>query len=150
MRRSLSRAAAIVVLSLSAMLAVTAIGSSANARTLRRVQMVHMMNRARVDHGSARLSASRRLVHSAKQHSRSMASRGYIFHTRSLSTTLRGMSWRVAGENVGSGGSVDSLFKAFMHSSEHRRNILRSNFRHVGVGMVRSGDYLWVTIIFYG
>ena len=79
-----------------------------------------------------------------------MASKGYIFHTRSLSTYLRGMSWRVAGENVGAGDSVDSLFKAFMHSSEHRRNILRSNFRHVGVGMVRSGGYLWVTIILYG
>jgi|ERR1051326_1005596 len=149
MGRSRTKAAAIVVLALCAILAVTAIGS-ANARTLRRVQMLHKMNSARVDHGAARLSMSRRLVHSAKHHSRSMASRGYIFHTRSLSTYLRGMSWRIAGENVGAGDSVDSLYKAFMHSSEHRRNILRSSFHHVGVGMVRRGGYLWVTVIFYG
>jgi uncharacterized protein YkwD len=149
MGRSRSWAAAVVVLVLCATLAVAAIGS-ANARTLRRVQMLHKMNSARIDHGTRRLSMSKRLVHSAKQHSRSMASKGYIFHTRSLSDTLRGMTWRIAGENVGSGDSVDSLFKAFMHSTEHRRNILRSSFRHTGVGMVRRGGYLWVTIIFYG
>jgi uncharacterized protein YkwD len=79
-----------------------------------------------------------------------MAKRGYIYHTRSLASRLRSVRWSIAGENVGAGGDTDSLFQAFMQSAPHRRNILRGSFSHVGIGMVRRGDYLWVTMVFYG
>jgi uncharacterized protein YkwD len=46
--------------------------------------------------------------------------------------------WR-AGENiawgVGSYGSVRSIFRAWMHSSDHRENILSHGFDHFGVGL---------------
>jgi uncharacterized protein YkwD len=48
------------------------------------------------------------------------------------------------------GGSLDGLESAFMQSKDHRENILRRQFDHMAVGIVRDGDTLWVTVIFYG
>ena len=56
--------------------------------------------------------------------------------------------WRVLGENVGFGGDVRSLHKAFMESPAHRDNILFDRYRHVGVGVKRSGGLMWVTVVF--
>jgi uncharacterized protein YkwD len=37
-----------------------------------------------------------------------------------------------------------------MHSAGHRANILKRGFRRVGVGAVKAGGCMWVTVIFYG
>jgi uncharacterized protein YkwD len=37
-----------------------------------------------------------------------------------------------------------------MRSKPHRRNILRSRFEHVAIGIVHTDDSFWVTVIFYG
>ena len=60
------------------------------------------------------------------------------------------MRWSIGGENVGVGGSLESLQRAFMASKLHRQNILRKTFDHVAVGIVRQDDALWITVIFYG
>ena len=150
MARSLSRIGKILALSLVASVVVGALAPSAEAKLLRREQMLQLMNDKRVTRDVGRLDLSLRLTRIARAHSREMAAEGEIFHTASLSRTLSYATWTVAGENVGAGGGVDSLFEAFMSSAPHRRNILRKGFEHVGIGMVKSGDFLWVTMIFYG
>jgi uncharacterized protein YkwD len=51
---------------------------------------------------------------------------------------LRARCWR-AGENIAWGvgpyGSVRAIFRAWMHSSGHRRNILSRGFDQLGVGL---------------
>ena len=150
MKRSSSRIASILVLALAATIALGLVGIPAHAGTLRRVQMLRMMNGARSDHDVARLKLEDGLVHTARRHSEAMAAKGYIFHTASLASKLRKVTWRIAGENVGAGGTVEDLFNAFMASDGHRRNILRSSFKHVGIGMVKRDGFLWVTLMFYG
>lgn len=59
-----------------------------------------------------------------------------------------GTGWSKVGENVGRGGSVDSLHKAFMESAGHRENILDPAWTHVGVGTVYANDRLYVTVVF--
>ena len=86
----------------------------------------------------------------ADEHSRQMASAGQIFHTASLGSKLTFVSWSVAGENVGAGGSMRALFDAFMKSDVHRDNILGRGFRRVGIGVYAHDGYLWVTLIFVG
>jgi uncharacterized protein YkwD len=38
-----------------------------------------------------------------------------------------------------------------MHSTDHRRNILRKTFDHTAIGVIKDADgHFWVTVIFYG
>ena len=148
MRRS--RIGTIVIVSLAALVVFGGLSADASGRTLRRDEVLRMINRTRVAHGLHRVDAQRFLTRSARRHSRDMAKKGYIFHTVSLATDLRRVSWTIAGENVGAGHDTRTLFRAFMRSAPHRHNILRSSFHHVGVGLVRADGFLWATLIFYG
>lgn len=58
--------------------------------------------------------------------------------------------WRVYGENVGVGSTddPDGLFDAYMHSPEHRANILNRDYRYVGVAVVFTGSRSWNTFDF--
>jgi len=145
-----TRIGSILALSLVATLALGAMAPNAGARTLRRDHLLELMNARREHRNVGDLTISPRLSRYAKTHSRKMAKRGYIFHTRSLSSRLRSVRWSIAGENVGAGGDLETLFQAFMDSAPHRRNILRGSFKHVGLGLFsRNGD-LWITMDFYG
>ncbi len=81
-----------------------------------------------------------------------MAQKGYLFHTDSdaLIHALQRYDWSIGGENVGVGSTLDRLQSAFMHSKEHRQNIMRKRFDHAAIGVVHSAGRLWVTVIFYG
>jgi uncharacterized protein YkwD len=45
---------------------------------------------------------------------------------------------------------MKSLHLAFMDSAPHRRNILYRAYKYVGIGVVRSGGRMWVTVLFMG
>ena len=77
-----------------------------------------------------------------------MAKTNTLFHTANLGGKLK--HWSVWGENVGCGWSVRQLFKAWMNSAEHRANILKKKFRHVGIGLYWKGGTLWATADFWG
>lgn len=127
--------------------------SRAETRFGRRLYMVSLTNTDRQDHQRAALDLNRRISRYAKHHSEQMAATGYIYHSDSntLRRILAPYHWSIGGENVGVGGSLNSLESAFMHSKEHRENILRSTFDHMAVGLYRDDDgRLWVTVIFYG
>lgn len=122
------------------------------AKTLGRVQMLSLTNQAREQKHKSDLALNNKLSHFAKKHSRAMAKMGYLFHTDSdvLIKALQGYDWSIGGENVGVGSTLDGLQSAFMHSKEHRQNILRKQFDHAAIGVFHSDGQLWVTVIFYG
>lgn len=84
----------------------------------------------------------------ARKHTKEMVRADSLHHTPSEVLGRRVTNWRVLGENVGVGGSVDSLQRAFMTSPAHRDNVLYPSFKHVGIGVIRRPDRLWVTVIF--
>ena len=59
-------------------------------------------------------------------------------------------TWRSWGENVGYAGSVDQVHGMLMQSAGHRANILAPGYSQVGIGVVRSGGTVWVTMDFVG
>lgn len=74
-----------------------------------------------------------------------MAESGGLAHSN-VSSLLS--SWSSAGENVGVGGSVGSIFDALAASSGHRNNML-GNFTHMGVGVYQDADgSLWTAHVF--
>ncbi|HEV8681953.1 MAG TPA: CAP domain-containing protein [Actinomycetota bacterium] len=114
----------------------------------RELQYRHNHARTSRDIRYLRISASLSLK--AERHSQRMANSGYIYHSPCLSCHFSSYSWSVGGENVGVGASMKSLHLAFMDSAPHRRNILYRAYKYVGIGVVRSGGRMWVTVLFMG
>lgn len=83
----------------------------------------------------------------AHRHSEEMAAKQSLYHNKNLGTEVTG--WQVVGENVGDGGSVDSIHTAFMNSPEHRSNILATDYTQIGIGTVTDANgVIWVTEVF--
>jgi uncharacterized protein YkwD len=114
-------------------------------------QLRRMINHERIEASLARLSVGHRLTRVARQHSVEMSGTSRLYHNPELATDLRTVPFRIAGENVGVGGSIEVLHQAFMDSPPHRHNVLRQSFEKVGIGVVYGADgRLWVTVVFFG
>jgi uncharacterized protein YkwD len=150
MRVGLVKATKVLGLTLALSVVLGAVAPSAHAIWTPRRDMLGWMNTARSNRGTVALDRGWRLRELADDHSRQMANAGRIFHTASLGSKLTFVSWRVAGENVGAGGSMRALFDAFMKSDPHRDNILGRSYRRVGIGVYAHDGFLWVTLIFVG
>lgn len=153
-RSTCRRLEGLLALLMSAMVFLGTIGGAAvgEERIGPRRQMLALTNHDRANHDRAALSFAERLARYAKSHSQAMANRGYIYHSTAnqLLSALEGYNWQLGGENVGVGGSLESLEDAFMASTDHRKNILRRVYDHAAVGIVRQDDRIWITVIFYG
>jgi hypothetical protein len=106
-----------------------------------------LINESRGANGLPGLGVDGNLVVNARSHSGTMASQGTIFHNGALASQVPG-GWAALGENVGVGGSVDSLHGAFMNSPGHRANVL-GDYDRMGVGIVMSGSTTFVTEVFW-
>lgn len=106
------------------------------------------INLARSATGRAKLSLDPELSRAARKHTFEMVRKDLLHHTSEANLRRRVTNWSTLGENVGVGGTVDSLHAAFMASPAHKDNILYKSFRHVGVGVVERNGRMWVTVIF--
>ena len=107
---------------------------------------VSKINELRAGKGLAPLQVNANLVAKARAWSAVMADAGKIWH----STLSDGVTadWRKLGENVGMGGSVDGLHRAFVNSPYHYENLVDPSFGHVGIGIVMNGNTIFVTEVF--
>jgi uncharacterized protein YkwD len=141
------RASRVVVLALVAV----SLSAGPAAGTSDREQTLHeLINQARTSKGLGELRLSDRLSKIARAHSADMANGGKVLYHSCLTCRLDSWDWSIAGENVGTAGTVGRVHRLFMESPSHRANILRGPFRTVGVGIVEKGGRLWITEIFLG
>ncbi|MGH2807730.1 MAG: CAP domain-containing protein [Actinomycetota bacterium] len=110
--------------------------------------MATKVNEARTEHGRRRVELDPELSRVARHHSYEMIERRDVYHTPEKTLGRRVTRWRVLGENVGRGHSIDSLHKAFMNSQTHRDIILRPTFTYFGVGAIEQGGNVWITVLF--
>ena len=113
-------------------------------------KFARLTNDAREAAGVRRLHLDPELSRVAKKHAHEMADKNLLYHTPTRKLKRRVTKWEILGENVGRGGSVDSLPDAFLRSPAHLQNILYSRFRYLGVGVVKKNGSLWVTVVFEG
>jgi uncharacterized protein YkwD len=100
--------------------------------------------------GARPLKADALLARAARSHSRDMVARHYFGHTSpggsSLKSRVERTGWTrrridwVLAENlawgVGSRAAPTAIVSAWMHSPPHRANLLRSDLRLAGFGVV--------------
>ena len=142
------------VLALVAGLLLTLVPTPAQAldsRSTKRIrnQIENRINQARENNGLEPLQANKRMRRFAKDHSAYMASREELVHdslTRIRVEVVRGATgW---GENVGRTNNAQgakTVHGLFMNSPLHRQNILDLRYTHMGVGVVKSGGFIYVT-----
>jgi uncharacterized protein YkwD len=117
--------------------------------------MLARHNQVRKKHGLKALCVNPTLTQAARAHSQEMLDKDYASHNSFNGETVKqrlarfgyttsGYSYYALGENIawgcGSSGSPDHIFHWWMHSRDHRHNILNKKFREVGIG-VRTGTF---------
>lgn len=130
-------------------------------------QVLDQINTARAGSGLSPLTMSTGLVASATKHTRLMAGGCGMSHQCPAEAGLgarisaEGVSWMSVGENVGYGGPVArtdaaivamgrrltaSMLAETPPNDGHRRNILSSSFRHVGICLFQdTAGTVWMT-----
>lgn len=110
-------------------------------------EVVTLTNNERAKHGLQPLKVDLKLSEVARTKSSDMKSNGYFSHTSPTygspfeMMNQFGIQYRAAGENIAKGQrSPQEVVNAWMNSEGHRKNILSSNFTHIGVGHVE-GNY---------
>jgi uncharacterized protein YkwD len=114
-------------------------------------QLVELINQERVREGLQPLVVDERLTHAARKHTAQMVKNKALSHqfddepslqVRCADENLR--SDRLA-ENVALEMDVAGGHAILMNSPPHRANILSPKFNAVGIGVMHSGDLVYVT-----
>ena len=116
-------------------------------------QVLALINQNRRRYGCDSLSLDRRLIDAANEHAADMARRDYFAHESPNGdgpgdrVSGAGYNWRRYGENIARG--VDSAYEVvdgWMHSPEHRHNIMDCRLDQMGIGLAidRDHDVYWV------
>jgi hypothetical protein len=136
MRRSsvafLLTAAAALLFALS----IALLPSSARAQSSsEEAQFVSLINQLRASKGLAAFVVDGPLSATACTWTDHMVAADTLSHDPALATEVASVEpkWSKAGENVGVGGDVTSLFNAFVASPGHYRNLVDPAFDHLGV-----------------
>jgi uncharacterized protein YkwD len=124
--------------------------------------MLRIINADREAHGLGPLLVDGRTAQVALGHSVDMATSQYLSHSgRDGSSPFArmdraGISYHLAGENIGydagtaRSAMLHAIEAAMLRSPEHRANLLRVSFTHVGIGVAWRGGALYITEDFTG
>ncbi len=135
-------------IALLASLATVSLGLSAGADSASEAGFLAKINASRSANGLAPLSVDGGLRNHARVHTQDMMDAGNIYHSTSAELkAAAGSGWSKLGENVGRGGTVDSLHTAFMNSAGHKANIL-GDYNYAGIGTGTLEGVLYVTVVF--
>lgn len=106
---------------------------------------LELHNETRRKHRLKPLCVDPALSRAARAHSESMIEGGYFSHASKDGQTpggrlkRSGYDWETYGENIawgsGSYSKPESIFKRWMKSPGHRKNVLEKSFREVGIGI---------------
>lgn len=103
------------------------------------------INAARAANGLGPLTVDTNMRAAARDWAVWMAENDTLQHASNIVTGAPS-NWTKVGENVGKGGSVSSVWNAFMASPGHAANVLDPLYTRVGVGMVWADNgVLWTT-----
>lgn len=127
------------------------------------VEILWLLNKERADLGLEPLLLDPKLSALAKEHSEDMAQKDYLAHRdkngcnltcRITEAEYAALAWAeniVFLENeylLTTKAEAREMMESWMGSGGHRKNIENSEYTHVGIGVARSGDRVYVTTDF--
>lgn len=109
-------------------------------------RLLDLTNQVRAAQGLPGLTIDSQLTSVAQAWAAELASRGVISHNPSVRSQVTG--WKVLGENVGVGGTVDAVHAGFVASPTHYANLVDTAYTKVGFGIVRPDARIFVVEVF--
>lgn len=109
-------------------------------------KLVNLINAERSERGLGALEVHPDLVDGADMQATANANAGDLSHNNNLGALTEG--WKMLGENVGVGSSVEKIHAAFMGSADHKANVLNGDYDHVGVAVISKDGKLWAAEVF--
>ena len=112
-------------------------------------QLFALANQARAADGAGSLQWDPDLAEAALKHCRRMAVEGPIAHRYggepdvTTRAAQAGAHFSLIEENVAVGPTAAEIHNAWMHSSDHRRNLLNPNVDRVGIALVAANGVLY-------
>lgn len=109
--------------------------------------MFELVNKERVSKGIKELVFDGELMDVGRNHCKDMFERGYFSHYALEGTSAfdrmdqAGIVYNAAGENLALSPNTDIAMQGLMNSPGHKANILSTDFRRVGVGVIDGGIY---------
>ena len=125
--------------------------STSPSATSDEAEFLRLLNDERVNGGLAALDSDSGLAPTSRAWSQHMSDVNVLEHDPNLASVAEMVepAWRSVGENVGVGYTVQSLHDAFMASTGHRANIMKTTYNRVGIGVVvETSGKIWVTVRF--
>ena len=148
----MARLTGAVLVALLALLVLSVTPAFALDRDSSEAAMLRLINHARTSRGLRAVKIHTALDKAALSHSRDMIAHDYFAHSSyaggSVAKRARGAGYSTSGCSHWEVGEViawgksyrgipEAIFKAWMHSSEHRHIILIKRWRDVGLGACR-------------
>jgi hypothetical protein len=97
-------------------------------------QFLNLANGERASQGAQDLAVDSGLTDIARWWAARMAGASDIFHNYNLPNEVQD-NWYKLGENVGMGGTVETLHRAFVKSPSHYQNLIDPAYAYVGIGV---------------
>ena len=110
-------------------------------------KLFELVNKARKDAGTEPLAFDKDLEKVARLKADDMAGNGYFSHQSPTYGSPFDMmrqfdnTFKTAGENIAGNKTIEGAFKAWMGSSDHKKNILNNSFNLTGIGVASSDTY---------
>ncbi len=107
--------------------------------------MLALVNKERTANGLRPVQADSELRDVGRAHSKDMFARGYFAHDTPDGLTpfdrmdAAGIKYQLAGENIALAPNVDVAHEGLMNSPGHRANILKPEYRRLGIGCMNGG-----------
>jgi uncharacterized protein YkwD len=111
-------------------------------------RLAELLNGERTERKLAPLASHKELAAAARAHSLDMKTNHFFSHESKTTgrvndrVTKAGIPNRGVAENLARAATAEDAHKFLMQSPKHKENILRPEFTHVGIGIVRGGDGL--------
>lgn len=137
----------------SGMQSGSALAAPVDEQTAFEDEVIRLTNLERVKNGLWPLSKNPSLTAAARAHNRDMITHNFVSHTgsdgsasydRALAAGYAPYGWGKAyvGENIAAGLHTPAdAVRGWLNSPTHRANMLRPEYREIGVGMARGGAY---------
>ena len=125
---------------------LTVVLAPARADASEASELLSLTNQVRGSSGLAPLTVDSQLTSVAQRWAATLAERGVISHNSSLPAQVTG--WKLLGENVGVGATVDAVHAGWMASPTHHQNLVDPSFTKVGFGIVRPDARIFVVQVF--
>jgi uncharacterized protein YkwD len=113
--------------------------AAADGMTRSESSLLQQMNTVRAAHGLPMLQPDDKLEQAARAHTQDMISTDSFSHGAFATRLVQfGITASISGENLAYGGgpyaTPQRIVAMWLRSPEHRANLLRGSFTHVGIG----------------